>query len=1233
MLSGAKAILLNNHLGAEYTRVLFAQSLSGGGYVNTGINFGTEKIFKVRFSLDHISGSDQYVFGSRTATLSDFFGVKVSGRYMCLDYGSQSLWLYTNTVANTIYDVIIPWNGNPEVWSNGQLLKQNVAVISSDISNDIPLYLFAYNTPTSPLLSDGVRIHSFSCETTAGDKIVEFIPYVDSAKNVCFYNKSKDTIVLPSSTSFRAGPSSDIAGNLLINKETQIPVSYTLCDYLESTGTQYIDTGYIPSNKTGLHGKFSYGSNAATTTFCGLHTDDWVISLPNNLGTRRKGFERALEAITTTLGEDVFVDAIININNRSIVTTSETSAFDFDGSYLFTAAYTLPIFSNRDGSSPYEKGNMKGYLLEIYESDILVHQYIPCLDTNGIPCFFDTVTGETLYNAGTGEFLYQITDLVKVLPSEYVHLDYAASMGTAYVKTDYTLNDVNIDITAQAIYKRNDNHLFGNQNYPGGKHYYTTYYNSRWWVGIGGAEAGISPEISCLEKHTISASPSAGYFVDGVQKVAAYGSCTIPNNMILFSRYTGQSTVQYGYWKIFDCTLTSSTTSSHIVPVKKRNRVMMYDVDAKKELIPTNNLYGGPEIDLLGNIKLNNLSRIPTSYTELEWIESDGTPYIQTDIIPLSSYSYDTIVSTRADSATGTVFWGSRGADDSTSCYLSSKKGETIKFVTSLTTPYDTGTVGVVDALNLFEGMTTSTDHGSSTQPISLFAFNKNGTIDKAVGKVKIALLRVKDTADHNRIVNELIPCLDSTGIPCFYDTITTNTYYNIGGGSFSYKRKTIHSVTSTASEYVQDGLIAMWDGIENFGYGLHDKESKIWKNLGSLGGYFNATRSLVNTKNNAQTSKYGDDRYIWFTRTGALQRDYMKSEYTYEIVFTPSKDFTRVSSSLLGYYADGVGVRGYEIVDSGANVIMGVDSNFNCNYMSKSIIDYEVPQTMTMVASLTAGRHTVYKNTFQNGWKSVNANHTLTNAAAMIIGADRNESGRTFAGDIHCVRIYNRPLTQDEIRQNFKVDKKRFKFTDFILPDGLTRVEYLQNTVHNHNGTATEYHSYFEIPRTYLDSTDFEIKVMFEPVELRGVNYETLAISDWVADNIRTTRIAKNGSSTSGIYINHDRNGYWGTGFNTVALVGNTFCITTRRSNVIVNGSGVGLGAPEGPLNTNPLKIFSHGISKFYYLTIFDSNKKPVMNLIPVRNGDVGCLYDTINATIYENLGDTPYACGPDVV
>lgn len=45
-----------------------------------------------------------------------------------------------------------------------------------------------------------------------------------------------------------------------------------------------------------------------------------------------------------------------------------------------------------------------------------------------------------------------------------------------------------------------------------------------------------------------------------------------------------------------------------------------------------------------------------------------------------------------------------------------------------------------------------------------------------------------------------------------------------------------------TARDYVQDGLIAMWDGIENAGWGVHDQNAATWVDLSGSGNDLSVT-------------------------------------------------------------------------------------------------------------------------------------------------------------------------------------------------------------------------------------------------------------------------------------------------------------------------------------------------------------------------------------------------------
>ena len=51
----------------------------------------------------------------------------------------------------------------------------------------------------------------------------------------------------------------------------------------------------------------------------------------------------------------------------------------------------------------------------------------------------------------------------------------------------------------------------------------------------------------------------------------------------------------------------------------------------------------------------------------------------------------------------------------------------------------------------------------------------------------------------------------------------------NLGGEATT---ENIELPTYTAADYIQDGLIAIWDGIENSDWGVHDPDAKVWRNL-----------------------------------------------------------------------------------------------------------------------------------------------------------------------------------------------------------------------------------------------------------------------------------------------------------------------------------------------------------------------------------------------------------------
>ena len=99
----------------------------------------------------------------------------------------------------------------------------------------------------------------------------------------------------------------------------------------------------------------------------------------------------------------------------------------------WTNQQSLYLFARHVNTAPYYdgNGNITNYSIKIYESNILVHNFIPCIHNNdNTPGMYDLVDGIFYTNQGTGTF---IAGPAKSLPSEYQQVEYIESTGTQQI--------------------------------------------------------------------------------------------------------------------------------------------------------------------------------------------------------------------------------------------------------------------------------------------------------------------------------------------------------------------------------------------------------------------------------------------------------------------------------------------------------------------------------------------------------------------------------------------------------------------------------------------------------------------------------------------------------------------------------------------------------------------------------------------------------------------------------
>ncbi|MCQ2581723.1 MAG: hypothetical protein MJ170_01950 [Alphaproteobacteria bacterium] len=195
--------------------------------------------------------------------------------------------------------------------------------------------------------------------------------------------------------------------------DTKCPIGYELTryvqlEYIESTGTQYIDTEFEGNLNTRFFVEFepTRGSSDYNSAIIGgsmiNSTQVITILIPIASGMSR----------TNRFGnkELQFPDNKCFLNNKYTIETDKNSIrLDgvpqgyFNTTNNFQTNTTLYIFNINQ--SNIQVGNLRIYKSKIWDNDVLVRDFIPVLDVNNIPCMLDKVEGKFYYNQGTGEFI------------------------------------------------------------------------------------------------------------------------------------------------------------------------------------------------------------------------------------------------------------------------------------------------------------------------------------------------------------------------------------------------------------------------------------------------------------------------------------------------------------------------------------------------------------------------------------------------------------------------------------------------------------------------------------------------------------------------------------------------------------------------------------------------------------------------------------------------------------
>ena len=210
--------------------------------------------------------------------------------------------------------------------------------------------------------------------------------------------------------------------------DESLPTGYTRLEYLESTGTQWIDTGVKLNQNSRVKIKYQYLSTSSIARIFGdAHnsSNGWILTTQNGAintkiqtlyGDEWKPLNYDTESIIPSTNIIEYERKGVNqyVNGELYYTNSSRTFETLNTVTMFGAYYnTLGLSSARI------------YNLSIYtDGNEITRNYIPCLDRNGTPCMYDTVSKQTFYNEGTGQFQFAVGG---ELPTGYKHVKYIRS--------------------------------------------------------------------------------------------------------------------------------------------------------------------------------------------------------------------------------------------------------------------------------------------------------------------------------------------------------------------------------------------------------------------------------------------------------------------------------------------------------------------------------------------------------------------------------------------------------------------------------------------------------------------------------------------------------------------------------------------------------------------------------------------------------------------------------------
>lgn len=373
-----RTVTPSSRLPEGYTEVQYIQS-SGTQWIDTGFKPNQNTRIKMDCNVIGFNSGDAFLFGARIASGNTAFCLAAD------DANTRWFALYGNAVQNPTGTCV----GKHSIDFNQNVLTldgKNFTFEKTTFQSSYNLLLFATIT-NGNVDSQRGKMAVYACQIfDNGNLIRDFVPCIDPTGAVGLYDLVGGKFYGNTGTGvFLAGP-----------PRATLPDGYTQLEYIQSSGAQYVDTGFKPNQDSRVLIKLSTSETGSHTVFgadLGWTDDGFALGV----GFTHHGKETGtISGLNNGSPHEVdFNKNIISMDGNPVLTM---------GNSTFSVPHNLALFANNRAGGIQEKTTMVLYYCRIYDGNTIIRGYIPCKNAGGAVGLYDLIGQKFYGNAGSGSF-------------------------------------------------------------------------------------------------------------------------------------------------------------------------------------------------------------------------------------------------------------------------------------------------------------------------------------------------------------------------------------------------------------------------------------------------------------------------------------------------------------------------------------------------------------------------------------------------------------------------------------------------------------------------------------------------------------------------------------------------------------------------------------------------------------------------------------------------------------